>query len=217
VNTHHGTKKYIVADLAGTETLVGPFLLYWRKTTMDKPLKTLETYAFSLQVALMSGAEPNACFKDAWNALINFPELFRQSRYVEGWIVLETSNEVLLIEHGWCMLPDGRVVDPAIVLLIGPDEPIVYFTGVEYTWEKTLTFEGELLPRVRFTYYGSDGMEHSEYKAAHEAALSVANDLSSAYDPPKKMTIHTAQPAEEVEKLRQEGAQTVIYIISLDA
>ncbi len=183
---------------------------------MDKPLKTLETYKFSQQVALVSGAEPNSCFKDAWNALINLPQWFRQSKYVEGWIVLETGDEVLLIEHGWCMLPDGRVVDPAIVFLIGPGDPIVYFTGVEYTWDETLAFEGELLPRVRTTH-GSDGMEHNDYKTAYDAALSVANDLSAAYTPPKKLTIHTAQPEEEVEKLRQEGREIIIYIISPDA
>jgi hypothetical protein len=152
---------------------------------MDKPLKTLETYDFSQQIALISGAEPNSCYNNAWNALINLPEWFRQSRYVEGWIVLEARDEVLLIEHGWRMLPDGRVVDPAIAFLIGPDEPIVYFTGVEYTWEETLAFEGELLPRVRTTH-GSEGMQHSDYKAAYAAALSVANDLSVAYDPPEK-------------------------------
>lgn len=185
---------------------------------MDTPLKRLETYVFSLQIALISGAEPNSCFKDAWNALINLPELFHDSTYVEGWIVLETSDEVLLIEHGWCMLPDGRVVDPAIVLLIGPQDPVVYFAGVEYSWEETLAFEGELLPRVRFTHYGNDGMAHPDYKAAYGAAFSVAKDLSVGYEPPKKITVHVALPKEEVEKLQsEEPLEIVVYIIPSDA
>jgi hypothetical protein len=215
MNAHRAAKR-LNLSLVWPEHKFWSGLFYWRRTAMDKPLKTLETYAFSQLVALVSEAEPNSCFKDAWNALINFPQWFRQSKYAEGWIVLERSDEILVIEHGWCMLPDGRVIDPAIVLLIGPQDPVVYFTGVEYTWEETLAFECELLPRVRFTHYGSDGMGHTDYKAAYDAALSVAKDLSVGYEPSKKITVHTAQPEEEVEKLRQEAGQIIIYIISSD-
>ena len=160
------------------------------------PPKILETYAFSLQIALLSGAQPHACFADAWNALIDFPQWFRHGAYVEGWIVLETKHEIFVVEHGWITLPDGRVVDPALVFLIGPGDPVVYFTGVEYTWQETHAFEGELLPRVWETH-GSNGMEHGAYKAAHDAALEIATVLSNAYDPAKKMMMYTAQLEED--------------------
>ena len=183
---------------------------------MDKNLQTLETYNFSALVAFLAGSQPNACFKDAWEALINLPQWFRHGTYVEGWIVIELASEILVIEHGWCMLPDGRVVDPAIVFLIGPEQSVIYFPGVAYTWEETLAFEGELLPHVWETSKGGDGMQHPAYKAAYEEALKIATRLSITYDPHKKLAIHTAQSELEGQSDPQmeEIPQWIIYVVS---
>jgi hypothetical protein len=175
---------------------------------MKRTPKALTTYELSLYVAFMSGAQPNHCFKDAWEALINLPQLFRGGgTYVEGWIVLEVNDEIEVIEHGWCTLPNGTIVDPAIVLLIGPEVAVQYFSGLEYSWEETLAFEHELLPRVRHSQYGSDGMEHADYKAAHDDAITEAE--MRAADSGKRIAIHVA----EQEDHQPESIQVVVYIV----
>src|SRR5581483_8973289 len=115
---------------------------------MNTQWQPLETYDFSCLVAFLVGSQPNSCLKDAWEALINLPHWFHHGRYVEGWIVIEVASEVLVIEHAWCLLPDGKVVDPAIIFLIDRQQSVMYVPGVTYSWEETLAFEGELLPRV---------------------------------------------------------------------
>src|SRR5262249_21378592 len=153
--------------------------LYGRNTPMNETPKTLTAYSFSLLIALLSGAQPNCCFKDAWQAFINLPQWFLSGRYVVGWVVLVIECEAGFIEHAWCLLADGTIVDPAIVLLVGPEVTVQYFTGIEYTRSQALSFEDELLPRVRFTRYGDDGMGHPDYKAAHSSALTLAQDRAA--------------------------------------
>lgn len=179
---------------------------------MDAQQQPLETYDFSCLVALLAGSQPNSCFKDAWEALINLPQWFRYGYYVEGWIVIELTREVLVIEHAWCLLADGRVVDPAIIFLIERQQPVWYLPGVIYSWEETLAFEGELLPRVR---EGSDGMQHPAYKVAYEAAWETATNIARATDPPKQLAIHTAQPEPEgpPEPQRQKDVLWIIHTI----
>jgi hypothetical protein len=177
---------------------------------MKRTPKTLTTYEISLYIAFMGGARPNSCFKDAWEAFINFPQWFRRGTYVEGWVLIEVNDEIEVIEHGWCTLPDGTIVDPAIVLLVGPDVPVLYFTGIEYTWEETLSFENEWLPRVRFTQYGSDGMEHADYKAAHDDAKAEAQ--MRAADSGKRIATHVAKQLDE-EDHQNDGISVIVYII----
>jgi hypothetical protein len=156
--------------------------------------KTLTTYELSLYVAQLSGAQPNHCFHAAWEAIINFVS---DGSYVEGWIVLEIDDEIEVIEHAWCTFSDGTIVDPAMVLVVGPEVPMLYFTGIEYTREEALSFEDEWLPRVRFTQYGDDGMDHADYKAAYDNALARAEERATTTG--KRIAIHVAEQQNEEE------------------
>jgi hypothetical protein len=145
-------------------------------------------YNLSLTFAFMSNAQPNECYCNAWEVVAHHLE---SGFYIEGWTVLEVDREVQLIEHGWVKLDDGTIIDPSIIFIIGPDTPIRYFPGVTYSRHEALAFEGLMLPQVRFTRYGNDGMLHPEYKKAFEDAHAHARGLSN------EVVVYTVKYEEE--------------------
>lgn len=188
---------------------------------VEKKMQDFLVVSYSLQALQRIHAVPNCCFDNAWKTFRSFPDTFRHGRFVEGWIVFDMEHEVVLNEHGWCELADGRIVDPSILLLVDPEQPVYYFLGVTRSWEdiEALLREDEgkdiLLPHVRFDgKYGADGLGHPSYRAAHEAARHKVLQLAQAADPPKQPVFFTAQ-----EMLDEPGGMDLhvaIYVVPPD-
>ena len=180
---------------------------------MDAVLTRL-AYDISLVVALSTGAVPNYCYANAWHvsqALTEWPDLL----LVEGWLVLEQATEVAVIEHCWCE-HGSLVVDPSLVLLIPQRlaSQALYFAGVRRDRAELQTLACRDLPYVRLSgNYGPDGLEHTEYRAAYDAASNQATQLARAASPEKPVVIQpSAVPATEETRL-----ELVVQIISSQA
>lgn len=136
-------------------------------------------YPLSASVARLVGAEPYRCWRNAALAVILLPELFACGRYVEGWAVIPREREIQVTEHGWCLTPGHRIVDPSSVLTEERDQPIVFFPGSELSRPALCTFiSGRTLPLVCHAQYGDDGMGHPGYKRGFEEALQFARELA---------------------------------------
>jgi hypothetical protein len=157
---------------------------------------------FSRFMALAIGAEPNTCFDNVLDLFLKaFPDLFSpHGKFVEGWYVVDLDDEVVLNEHGWCELPGGTIIDPTVVLLLPPKQPVYYFPGVERSWQEVheiVQKKDIWFPYVRGSgMYGEDGLGHPTYKAAYKAATQKVISLATAHRPPKHMTFLTAQDLE---------------------
>ncbi|HEX7733979.1 MAG TPA: hypothetical protein VF458_03925 [Ktedonobacteraceae bacterium] len=139
----------------------------------------------SLILAGEISARPNHCYLNAWRAFIHRPDLFHDAWFVEGWFVVALENQVSVNEHGWIARPDGRIIDPSVLLILTPDTPVFYFPGVIRTWKEAEALEGELFPQVRFDgIHGEDGLGHAAYRAARDAARRKAYVLAYAHTPP---------------------------------
>ncbi len=135
-------------------------------------------YVLSLLVAAQTGAVWGRCYDNAYSAFLGLPELFfPHGTFIEGWIVFEDANRIAVMEHGWLVRPGGRLVDPTIVLVTGPGQPVSYFPGVARSWAEAEALENQLFPHVRFSDYGEDGMGHPDYRAAYKAAVRRAQAL----------------------------------------
>jgi hypothetical protein len=183
----------------------------------EKKMQDVLSIKLSLYALLAIAAQPNHCFENAWRTFLSSPKHFKQGRCVEGWIVFDLEREVVLNEHGWCELQDGTIVDPSILFLVDPDQPVYYFPGVTRDWQEMQTLvQGQcIFPYVRFDgKHGADGLGHPRYKAAHEAALRKVDHLAHAQTPAKTKTLLTAQDGSQ-------GAEGIgltfhLHIVSLD-
>ena len=119
------------------------------------------------------------CYENVYSAFFAIPDLFSpDGTFVEGWLVFEDGeHRVVLMEHGWIVSNNQHIVDPTIVLMIGPAQPLFYFPGVVRSWLETDALNNELFPHVRFSSFGEDGMGHSGYKGAYAAAQRQAHTL----------------------------------------
>ena len=153
----------------------------------------------SCAVALSIGAQPNTCFANVLDMfLLYYPAFFSaHGKLIEGWYVVDLDDEVVINEHCWCELPDGKILDPTVTLLVPPEQPVYYFAGVSRSWREVheiVQKKDTWFPYVRAVgTYGEDGFGHPVYKAAYEMAARKVFDLASATQPPKKMTFLTAQ------------------------
>jgi hypothetical protein len=165
----------------------------------EKPLRDTILAVLSRKVAAAIGAQKNHCAANAWRALIEFPELFRRGGHlVEGWFVIEEEGQVTLVEHVWCELANGLIVDPSVLLLVPETTPVFYFPGLTRDYAETEALEGELFPHVRFDgLHGDDGLGHPGYMAARSAARRKAYALALARKPPKAMQFLTARDPKE--------------------
>jgi hypothetical protein len=158
-------------------------------------------YSTSFLMALLMGARPNCCFDNAWRLFLrSFPEVFYpDGKFIEGWYVLDFPEKVVMNEHGWCELPDGTMLDPTVVLMVPPDQPVFYFPGVTRSWEEvhTLVQEEQWFPYVRGAEYGEDGLGHPGYRAAYEAAKRKVAELANAASPPKTQVYLRAQDPDD--------------------
>lgn len=162
--------------------------------------------AYSWAVAFAIEALPNRCYRNAWNALIQLPDLFVQGHYVEGWVVFEETNRVVVVEQSWCTLPDGLIVDPSLILLLSPGQCVHYFAGMALNRKQTRALEGASLPHVCYDgQYGADGMGHAAYKAAYQAALHAASCKAALSSPPKEISLQKAAFLSGEEDLKHRG------------
>ncbi len=138
---------------------------------------SVNDYAFSLMLSLHIGARWGHCYENAYPAFFAFPQLFEpHGRFVEGWVVIEDQDNLVLMEHGW--LGSGEhIIDPTIVLGVEPGQPVYYFPGVLRARAELEALENEFFPHVHFSDYGADGMSHPDYRAAYEAARQKASSL----------------------------------------
>jgi hypothetical protein len=137
-----------------------------------------DDYALSWLIARQTAPVWGHCYQNAYPTFFAFPALFDpHGQFIEGWIVFEDSNQVVLMEHGWLVSNGGRIIDPTIVLTVACGQPVHYFPGVRRSRAELEALEHELFPRVRFSSYGDDGMGHPDYRAAYEAAQAFAQSL----------------------------------------
>lgn len=130
-----------------------------------------------IQAAIFIDAEPNACWLNAWKALLYLPGYFSGGWYVEGWLVIETTTEVQVIEHGWCQRSCGEIVDPTILFLAGDWFRSHYFCGLRISLSEVLLGpDDRALPVVRHSNYQDDGMGHAGYRCAYNDAQQEAMD-----------------------------------------
>lgn len=173
----------------------------------------------SLVLAEIIDAQPNTCFDNVLDMLKLFPQISAYGWFVEGWYVVDLADEVVVNEHGWYELPNGRILDPTVEILVPSGRPVYYFTGVKRSWKQVraiLRKKGDIwFPYVRAVgTYGNDGLKHPTYKAAHDAALQKVYSLASTTHPPKKMTFLTAQDLLSMQE--HTGISVQILIISAE-
>lgn len=129
----------------------------------------------SVMVAILVEARPLCCWRNAALAVLSLPELFEGGHYVEGWLVLAGKQQIRIVEHGWAVTHDHRIVDPSIILLEGEASSIEYFSGAVYTRDQLKhSLAGAILPLICYAGYGNDGMGHPGYNDAYERACQSA-------------------------------------------
>ena len=135
--------------------------------TMKQHYHTSDNLNLSLskRAAKKTHAIPNACWINAYCALMELPEL-AHGYYVEGWFV----NIALPvpIEHAWIEL-DGQIIDPTPVSWSVHHAyfPALRFTKHEIAQEIMETVELPIAWR-----YGWSGMKHPDYARAYKQAWS---------------------------------------------
>lgn len=144
-----------------------------------------DTLPYDLELSFLAAyhvqAQPYRCWRNAALAVHLLPELFADGGcYVEGWIVLPRPHHLAIIEHGWSQLADGTVVDPSILLVEQPSQPIFYYAGLTLSSEQMQEqLPGAVLPLVCHREYGRDGMQHAGYRQAYEQAWQQARILAA--------------------------------------
>jgi len=153
------------------------------------PPESKLSYERSLAVALATGAEAHWCYANAWNALQEIPFL-RDAALVEGFLVLEQPTCLSVIEHGWCAGADARIIDPSLVLLVGPTHPVWYFPAIWHNQAARQALSCDDLPSGRA--YGTpsnEGWRHPDYQRAYQAAFTWAKRRAQAANPHKKLVV----------------------------
>src|SRR5437667_10626788 len=81
-------------------------------------------YAISLLIAEHLGAVWGHCYENSYPAFFACPTLFEpDGLFIEGWIVFEYNNEIVLMEHGWLM-SGHQIIDPTSVLVLELGQPL---------------------------------------------------------------------------------------------
>lgn len=158
-------------------------------------LQPLASYALSQFIGNFTGAQANQCYQNAWKAVSSQYIGIVVSSYVEGWLVMEQPEEILLIEHGWNVLIDGRILDSTLPFLVTPEHPVAYFPGISYTPAQVLGTHEGMLPFVR-AGFGENGLLCPAYKRAYENALESAKAIAGKA-PLKRLVTHRVILEEE--------------------
>lgn len=172
-------------------------------------------YSLSLQCAMQTRARPHHCYESSYVAFFARSDLFYPDGvFVEGWIVVEDTDRVILMEHGWLVsIKRQCIVDVTLVFQITPQQPVHYFPGVIRSWAETDALENEMFPHVCFSTYGNDGMGHQGYRAAYETARQQAQTLLL----PGKQVIEVRATDALTQTDRREDAGLMLMVLLSDA
>ena len=120
--------------------------------------------ALSLATSREIQAVPEQCWYNARQALLDMPNTFFTSTYIEGWVVGVWSSVIRVSEHGWIWTPRTGIVDPSMMLGAAPKR-LVYLPGVQLSWLEIQQYRTTRLPLARER--GLGGLDYQE--ACHKA------------------------------------------------
>ncbi len=174
---------------------------------------SVDDYGLSWLVALQTGSVWGHCYENSYASFFAFPALFDPSgRLIEGWMVFEEPDRVVLMEHGW-LAGGSHIIDPTIVFAVNPGQPVYYFPGVERGRSELERLENQFFPHVRFCDYGADGMGHPGYRAAFNAAHQKARLLCSSGKALSCVRATMLGPQEEARGQEEAGRRAVIVLL----
>jgi hypothetical protein len=61
-------------------------------------------------------ARLHAPYDNAWRTLLAFPKECGEATFIEGFLVIDLPEVVIVCEHGWLRKEDGAIIDPTILL-----------------------------------------------------------------------------------------------------
>lgn len=106
------------------------------------------------------GAEKKMCYRNAVMALLTVDDtaiIPDGTRYAEGWVLATLG---LPIEHGWLETPDGRVLDPTLVLVDTEEELAGFRYVAARTWDRAAVLEHAITRHQSLPILGGDGWDH---------------------------------------------------------
>jgi hypothetical protein len=160
---------------------------------LDRRLSRVIQYAIE--------AKLQAPYDNAWRTLLAFPEACEQATFIEGFLVIDLPEEVILCEHGWLQREDdGSIIDPTILVQPLPSgSEAFYVAGIQRTRLDVAVLLGkpQQFPAVRGDIrFGPDGMGHPQYRAASKAARDHSVTCALRSSPPKEIIFLLAQEPE---------------------
>jgi hypothetical protein len=159
---------------------------------LDRRLSRVIQYAIE--------AKLQAPYDNAWRALLAFPVSCEQATFIEGFLVIDLPEEVILCEHGWLQREDGSIIDPTILVQPLPSgSEVFYVAGIQRNRLDVAVLLGkpQQFPAVRSdTRFGPDGMDHPQYRAALLTARDHSVTCAHRSSPPKEIIFLLAQEPE---------------------
>ena len=122
---------------------------------------------FSETVAHTIGAQDGRCWYNVRDALLQMPSPFFRAHAVEGWLIEQREDRILLTEHGWLCFRD-RIIDPTLVCGNAGTYQLEYVPGQSFSWNEIQQWSHYPLPLTRFLVNSLD------YQAACKDALARA-------------------------------------------
>jgi hypothetical protein len=170
--------------------MVGLFFVSERRPFM---MMKRTQYHRSLVLAALIGAQPFRCWRNAALTMILFPKLFERGTYVEGWLVIPRSHRVDLVEHGWVTLPEVGILDPSLVLIEDPEQPVLSYPGFEIPGNRFAhEVDRHIFPLVCNSQDGKHGMGHRGYRESYRLARQRAQQLAQQrHLPPSSVSVRT--------------------------
>jgi hypothetical protein len=145
-------------------------------------------------------ARLQAPYDNAWRTLLAFPRECGEATFIEGFLVIDLPEVVIVCEHGWLRKEDGSIIDPTILLQPLPSGTQIYYvTGIQRPRLEVALLLGksQQLPAVRSDgRFDEDGMGHPHYQAAYHAARSHSFHRAHLSSPPKEVVSLFAQEPE---------------------
>lgn len=126
----------------------------------------------SLETSREIQAIPEQCWYNARRALLDMPNTFLTSLYIEGWVVGVWPSAIRVSEHGWIWTPRTGIVDPSMMLGSIPKRQ-VYLPGIRLSWLEIQQYRTTRLPLAR-----ERGLDALHYQEACHKAIARAEALA---------------------------------------
>lgn len=154
---------------------------------------------FSETVAQTIGARDGRCWYNVRDAMLQMPSPFFRARAVEGWLIEQREDRILLTEHGWLHFRD-RIIDPTLARKDAGAYRLEYIPGQTFSWNEIQQWAHYPLPLARFLVNSLD------YQAACKDALARAEQHACETRLPLVINPGYVQ-------LREEGTLNVVFHI----